>query len=121
VRAILIAPSNPYLSIDPILAVPGVRAALAAARAPVVAISPIIGGKAVKGPTAKLMAERGVAVTQATIAAHYRGMIRGLLIDRGDEGAELGVAVAAADTLMLTLADRVRVAGAALALADRLR
>jgi LPPG:FO 2-phospho-L-lactate transferase len=120
-RAILIAPSNPYLSIDPILAVPGLRGALTHAQAPVVAISPLIGGKAVKGPTAKLMAELGVQTTTAAIAAHYAGLIRGLLIDRGDPAAGIGVAVDHADTLMRTLADRTRVAAAALAFADRLR
>ena len=57
----MICPSNPFISIDPILALPGMRAALAACRAPVVAVSPIIGGRAVKGPTAKMMAELGLA------------------------------------------------------------
>ena len=82
--AILIAPSNPFLSIDPILAVPGIAAALSAANAPVIAVSPIIGGQAVKGPTAKLMRERGLAVTPASIATHYAGVIDGLLIDERD-------------------------------------
>ena len=119
--AILIAPSNPYLSVDPILAVPGLRAALAASAAPVVAVSPLIAGKAVKGPTAKLMAELGVAVTPNAIAAHYAGVIDAMLLDTGDAGQACGVPTGAADTLMLTLADRARVATAALALADRLR
>src|SRR4249919_2889437 len=61
-KAILIAPSNPYLSIDPILGVPGIREALAAAQAPVIAVTPIVGGAAVKGPTAKLMQELDVEV-----------------------------------------------------------
>ena len=119
-RAILIAPSNPYLSVDPILAVPGIRAALSAARAPVVAVSPIVGGTAVKGPTAKLMAELGVAVTPATIAGHYAGVIDGLLFDERDPAAALPVPHATADTLMTTLEDRVRVARGALALAERI-
>ena len=62
-EAVVICPSNPFISIDPILAVPGMRAALAASPAPVVAVSPIIGGRAVKGPTAKMMAELGLAIT----------------------------------------------------------
>ncbi len=119
-RAILIAPSNPYLSVDPILAVPGIRDALSAARAPVVAVSPIVGGKAVKGPTAKLMDELGVAVTPATIAAHYAGIIDGLLVDERDPAETLAVPHATADTLMNTLDDRMRVARAALGLAERL-
>ncbi len=118
--AILIAPSNPFLSIDPILAVPGIAAALSAANAPVVAVSPIIGGQAVKGPTAKLMRERGLAVTPASIAQHYAGVIDGLLIDERDASCDPKCPFATADTLMLSLADRARVAKAALALAARL-
>lgn len=118
-RAILIAPSNPFLSIDPILAVPGIREALAAAAAPVIAISPIIAGKAVKGPTAKVMAELGLEIDSAAIAGHYIGLIDGLLIDRGDQPGTLGIAHEQADILMHSLADRVRVAQAALAFADK--
>jgi LPPG:FO 2-phospho-L-lactate transferase len=117
-RAILIAPSNPFLSIDPILAVPALRAALVQARAPVVAVSPIVGGKAVKGPTAKLMDELGVAVTPASIAAHYGDVLDALLIDQRDSAAGVTIAHAFADTLMTSLDDRVRVARAALALAQ---
>lgn len=120
-RAILIAPSNPFLSIDPILSVPGISEALQAATAPVVAISPIIGGQAVKGPTAKMMAELGIAITHDSIAAHYAEIIDGLLFDERDAGGPMDLPTAAADTLMITLADRARVASAALALADRLR
>ena len=114
---ILIAPSNPYLSVDPVLAVPGMRDAIATARAPVVAVSPIIGGAAVKGPTAKLMAELGLAISNETIAAHYHGIIDGLLIDSGDACAAAGVAIGRSDTLMRTDEDKARVARAALALA----
>jgi LPPG:FO 2-phospho-L-lactate transferase len=117
-RAILIAPSNPYLSIDPILAVPGIREALVASAAAVVAVSPIVGGQAVKGPTAKLMAELGVAVTPGAVAAHYGGILDAMLVDERDSPAGIGVRTAVADTLMVTLEDRARVALAALALAD---
>ena len=119
-RAILIAPSNPWLSVDPVLAVPGIREALAAAEAPVVAVSPIVGGQAVKGPTAKLMAELGLAITNRSIAAHYAGVIDGLLVDERDDAAGLSIAHDVTDTLMKTLEDRERVARAALALADRI-
>ena len=64
-EAVVICPSNPFISIDPILAVPGMRAAIAACPAPVVAVTPIIGGNAVKGPTAKMMAELGDAGQRA--------------------------------------------------------
>ena len=119
--AILIAPSNPFLSVDPLLAMPGLRAALIAAAAPVVAVSPIVGGKAVKGPTAKLMGELGMAVSAEAVARHYKGIVDGMLVDERDPPAALDVAQDRADTLMRSLDDRVRVARAALALAGRLR
>ena len=118
---ILIAPSNPYLSVDPILAVPGIVEALSAARAPVVAVSPIVGGEAVKGPTAKLMRELGIEVSPAAVAAHYGALLDGMLVDQRDGDIDPGVAHARADTLMLTLEDRVRVAKAVLCLAEDLR
>ena len=118
-RAILIAPSNPYLSIDPILAVPGVRQALRDATAPVVAVSPLVGGKAVKGPTDKIMAELGIAVSTLSIACHYQDFVDALLIDRRDSPIDVTMHFALEDTLMRTEEDRLRVALAALALAER--
>jgi LPPG:FO 2-phospho-L-lactate transferase len=118
-RAILIAPSNPYLSIDPILAVPAIRDALGSAAAPVIAVSPIVGGDTVKGPTAKLMRELGVPVTPHAIMAHYGDLLDGMLVDERDADDAIPLAHAFCDTLMVTLADRARVAGAALALAAR--
>jgi LPPG:FO 2-phospho-L-lactate transferase len=119
--AVLVAPSNPFLSVDPILSLPAIRAALAATRAPVVAVSPIVGGDAVKGPTAKLMRELGLAVDTAAIARHYKGVIDALLVDERDAPATLPIPSARADTLMTTLDDRVRVARAALDLAAALK
>ena len=121
-RAIVICPSNPYLSVDPILAVPGIAAALATARAPVVAVSPIIGGQAVKGPTAKIMVELGLAVTNESIAGHYRSLIDGLVVDEADgaDAARLDVPTLAVPTLMRDLADRERLAGDILAFAATL-
>ncbi|WP_097090582.1 2-phospho-L-lactate transferase [Novosphingobium sp. Chol11] len=119
-KAILIAPSNPWLSVDPILAVPGIKEALADTHAPIVAVSPIVGGQAVKGPTAKLMGEMGLAVTNESIAAHYADVIDGLLVDERDDASGLTIPHDVTDTLMKTLADRERVARAALALADRI-
>jgi LPPG:FO 2-phospho-L-lactate transferase len=120
-QAILIAPSNPFLSVDPILAVPGIRAALQSASAPVVAVSPLVGGQAVKGPTAKLMAELGLDVSVAAIARHYGDVIDGILVDAADQPAELPLASARSDTMMRTLEDRIRVAQAALDLAATIR
>ena len=121
-RAIVICPSNPYLSVDPILAVPGIRQALATSTAPVVAVSPIIGGQAVKGPTVKIMAELGIAATTQTIAAHYRGLIDGLVIDESDanDRAQIDVPVLATRTMMKDIADRERLARDVAAFADTL-
>jgi LPPG:FO 2-phospho-L-lactate transferase len=120
-RAILIAPSNPYLSIDPILALPAIRLALLQTTVPVVAVSPLVAGDAVKGPTAKLMRELGLEVSALTIAQHYGDLIDGMLIDERDPPGALEHPHARTDTLMKTLDDRTRVARAALALADSLR
>lgn len=119
-RAIVICPSNPYLSIDPILAVPGIAAALGASAAPVVAVSPIIGGQAVKGPTGKIMAELGIAASQRAIAAHYRGLIDGLVIDEddADDRVQIGVPVLVTRTLMKDIADRERLARGVVDFAD---
>ncbi|MFN3370411.1 MAG: 2-phospho-L-lactate transferase [Sphingomonadaceae bacterium] len=119
-RAILIAPSNPYLSIDPILAVPGLREVLQAARAPVVAVSPLVGGKAVKGPTGKIMAELGIESSDRRIADHYAGLIDALLVDNRYPQVVGGIRTGEADILMRDDMDRRRVAEAALALCDQL-
>lgn len=115
---ILIAPSNPWLSIDPILAVPGLRQALERRRTPLVAVSPLVGGKAVKGPTAKLMGEMGLSVTNQTIAEHYGDLLDAMLVHKGDPQPS-GLSCAEADTLMNTAPDRHRVAIAAMDLAER--
>ncbi|MBO0711185.1 MAG: 2-phospho-L-lactate transferase [Acetobacteraceae bacterium] len=121
-RAVVICPSNPYLSIDPILVVPSVRELVERAQAPVVAVSPIIGGAAVKGPTAKIMRELGVPATSEAIARHYRGLIDGLIIDEADatERDLRGIAVKITRTLMQTDADRERLARDVLAFTDEL-
>ena len=119
-RAVVICPSNPFISVDPILAVPGVRAALEKCRAPIVAVSPIIGGKAVKGPTTKIMGEFGLDPSAAEVARHYGDLIDGFIIDHADAGVAdaLGVRTAVAQTLMTTLADREALARVVLDLAD---
>lgn len=126
VAAVIVCPSNPYLSIDPILAVPGVQQGLKALGAPVVAVSPLVGGQALKGPAAKLMRELGVIPDSAAIARHYQGLLNGLVIDHADAGEAdavraAGVEPLAAHSVMKTDADRVRLAGETLAFAERLR
>ncbi|MFZ5784553.1 MAG: 2-phospho-L-lactate transferase [Pseudomonadota bacterium] len=120
VRAVVICPSNPFISIEPILAVPGLRDALAGCGAPVVAVSPIVGGAAVKGPTAKMMQELGLAVSAATVAARYGDLLDGLVVDRIDAP---GIAVRqhVAPTLMSSVADKEALARTVLAFADSLR
>src|SRR5262245_22208709 len=120
--AIVICPSNPYLSIDPLLSVAGLRPALSAATAPVVAVSPLIGGQAVKGPTAKIMAELGIAATAQAIAAHYRDLLDGLVIDASDaaEAPRLGIPTEITSTLMRDMDDRQRLARDVLLFADRI-
>jgi len=120
-RAILIAPSNPFLSIDPILAIPPIRQALLETRVPIVAVSPLVAGDAVKGPTAKIMRELELEISAAAVSQHYGELLDGMLIDARDPPAALDLPHARADTLMKTLEDRIRVARAALDLADSLR
>jgi LPPG:FO 2-phospho-L-lactate transferase len=114
--AVVICPSNPILSIDPILAVPGVRAALRRTTAPVVVVSPIVGGQAVKGPTAKIMGELGLRADSAGIAAHYGGLVDGLVIDSSDaaEAETLDLPVHITRTLMRDADDKRRLACAVL-------
>lgn len=114
--AIVLCPSNPYLSIDPLLAVPGLRAALRASSAPVIAVSPIVGGRAIKGPTAKIMTELGLPVTVRAVADHYRDLLDGLVIDDADAGEadHLGLPVRVTGTVMETMDDRDRLARAVL-------
>ena len=121
-EAVVICPSNPFISIDPILAVPGMRQAIAACRAPVVAVSPIIGGRAIKGPTAKMMAELGLAVSARTVAGHYAGLLDGFVLDAADAGEAEAIEVPClvTPTLMTSEADKRALALEVLAFARRL-
>jgi len=80
-RAVVIGPSNPFISIGPILALPGLRAALVATSAPVVAVSPLVGGRALKGPTEAFMSWAGRPLSSDGVAACYEGLIDGLVAD----------------------------------------
>jgi LPPG:FO 2-phospho-L-lactate transferase len=124
-ETILVCPSNPVVSIGPILAVPGVRDAIAASRAPVVGVSPIVGGAPVKGPADKLLRGVGAEVSARGVAGLYRDWVRGFVVDRRDahEVADieaLGLRTAVLDTLMRDRSAAARVAEAALDLARRL-
>ncbi|ACG78947.1 LPPG:Fo 2-phospho-L-lactate transferase [Phenylobacterium zucineum HLK1] len=124
--AIVFCPSNPYLSVDPILAVDGVRAALSGCPVPKVAVSPIVGGQAIKGPAAKLMAELGAPDGNAGVAAHYAGLIDGLVLDRSDAAdtkavEAVGMRARLAPSVMRSDVDRIELARATLAFAEELR
>ena len=115
VRATVICPSNPFVSVDPIFAVPGMRESLQRTDAPVVAVSPIVGGRAIKGPTAKMMREMGMPATTLEVARHYIGSATHFVIDEVDAAAEgavraLGFETLVAQTVMTTLQDRVDLA-----------
>ena len=121
--AVIICPSNPYLSIQPLLAIPEWRSALQRSPAPVIAISPIIAGTAVKGPTAKIMRELGVDVSAVAIARHYDDLIDGFVLDEADASrvAQLTVRAITTRTLMHTLADKQSLAQRVLQFAAALR
>jgi LPPG:FO 2-phospho-L-lactate transferase len=121
--AVVICPSNPFISIEPILAVPDVRAALQACRAPVIAVSPLIGGRAIKGPTAKMMAELGMTPSAGGVARRYEDLIDGYVCDFADMDQVAGIdaRVTLAQTLMSSLADREALARTVLGAARVLR
>lgn len=119
VTAVVICPSNPFVSIDPILQLPGLWQQLAALSVPVIAVSPIVAGRAVKGPAAKMMTELGLPVDAGSVARHYStrypGLVDTFVIDTADatlaDGiAELGMTVAVTDTMMNSLDDKRRLA-----------
>jgi LPPG:FO 2-phospho-L-lactate transferase len=115
VSAIIICPSNPMLSIEPILHVGDVRRRISLYHAPVVAVSPIVGGKALKGPAAKILLEMGLEPTAVEVARSYRGLIDGIVIDSCDTGLAkqveaLGLRVMVTDTIMKNQHDQRRLA-----------
>jgi LPPG:FO 2-phospho-L-lactate transferase len=122
-EAVVLCPSNPYLSIDPALAVPGLRELLRASGAPVIAVTPIVGGRAIKGPTAKIMRELGVALSPLTVARHYGPLLDGFVLDQADAALaeQFPCPVLVTQTVMTSLADRERLAGEVLGFAARLR
>lgn len=121
--AVVICPSNPFVSVDPMLSLPGFRQALRTARAHVVAVSPIVGGGAIKGPTAKMMRELGVPTEADQVAAHYGDLLDGFVLDAQDAALadRIGTATVVTNTVMLTLADRISLAESVLEFVARLR
>jgi len=122
-RAIIICPSNPFLSIQPILAVPGVQQALGSRCVPVVAVSPIVNGAAVKGPAAKIMRELGYEPSAAEIARLYQGIAHAMVIDELDRKLSapieaMGLYARATATVMKSAADQARLAQEVIAFAE---
>ncbi len=120
---IVICPSNPWVSVAPILAVPGIREAIA--KKSIIAVSPIIGGKALKGPAAKMFSELGIQPSALAIAQYYKDLIRGFVFDEIDSSystaiRELGIMPFAAATIMHDRADRARLAGQVIEFGQRL-
>jgi len=119
--AVVICPSNPFISIEPILAVAGIRRALELTRARVIAVTPIIAGRAVKGPTAKMMEELGMPPTASAVAQRYGTLIDVFIADAADAGTLDGLAceVRFAPTLMTTLAEKEALARCVLRAAEQ--
>jgi LPPG:FO 2-phospho-L-lactate transferase len=112
---VVLCPSNPVVSIGPILAVPGMREALKASRAPKVAVSPIVGGRALKGPADRMLDSLGHEVSATGVARMYGGLVEGMVIDGVDEGERheieaLGMRALATGAIMLDAPDRARLA-----------
>jgi LPPG:FO 2-phospho-L-lactate transferase len=123
--AIVICPSNPLLSVEPILTISGVRPRIEKHRAPVVAVSPIVGGHAIKGPAAKIFHELGLEPSALGIAQYYAGLVDGLVIDDIDSGLKrpieaLGLRVAVTNTVMKTAVDQARLANEVIDFSARL-
>ena len=116
---IILCPSNPFISIDPILSVPSLRHALRQCPAPVIALSPIVGGESLKGPLGKFLQEMSISGTACWIAEHYGDFLDGFVIDSADEVLTseiqaLGMATKCTNIVMNSLDDRVQLAAASL-------
>lgn len=123
---IILCPSNPYLSVEPVLGLAGVKDALFNAAAPIIAVTPIIGGEAVKGPAAKMMREMGIDPTPLSVAQHYAEFINGFVLDERDaEYADairaLGLGVLVTNTWMQNRNDRAALTCEVINFADQLR
>ena len=113
--AIVFAPSNPYLSIDPILSLSEIKTFLHASSTPVIAVSPVVDGQAIKGPTTKIMTELGLDPSAVTIAKHYDGLIDGLILDVLDQSLvsqveDIGIRTKVMNTVMHNDQDKIQLA-----------
>ena len=126
VEAVIICPSNPYVSIAPVLAVPAISDFVSNAGVPVVVVSPIVGGLAIKGPAAKMMSELGPPPSALSIARHYQDIATAIVVDTADSDVaasieQLGMAPLVTNTVMKTDADKTRLAEEIIAFLHRSR
>lgn len=117
--AVIICPSNPFVSVDPVLSIPGIRNMLRDVAAPVIAVSPIVGGQALKGPTAKMMKELNMPQSAVSVARHYADLLDGFVLDHEDAELrpvveDMGIATIVTSSVMITLKDRIQLAEDAL-------
>jgi LPPG:FO 2-phospho-L-lactate transferase len=124
-RGMVICPSNPFVSVAPIVALPGVRDAIERTQVPRVAVSPIVGGQAIKGPAGKMLADLGHDVSALGVARHYIGLLDGFVLDAADSELKpaieaLGIRVLVADTLMKDDTDKERLARTVLDFVDEI-
>jgi LPPG:FO 2-phospho-L-lactate transferase len=124
-RGVVFCPSNPFVSVAPILSVPDVRVALQRAKVPRIAVTPIVGGQAIKGPAAKMLAELGHDVSALGVAKYYQRLVDGFILDVQDaalkpEIEHLGLKVKLADTMMHDASDKRRVAEATIEFMDEI-
>ena len=123
---VIICPSNPFVSVDPILSLPGTRNTLKEIDAPLIAVSPIVGGSALKGPAAKMMGELGLEASALTVARHYGELLDGFVLDQVDSALAnqvrgLGPEVVVTNTVMTTLDDRIELARETVNFCNRLK
>lgn len=123
---IILCPSNPFISIDPILSLPGLRETLRGSGVPIIAVSPIVGGESLKGPLRKMMCELSASTSASWIAEHYRDFIHGFVLDMVDEWLiseieAMDVATTATNIVMNSLGDRLRLAKVCLEFVASLR
>ncbi len=121
-QAIIICPSNPFVSVEPILSLAGVRDRMKNSKAPVIAVSPIVSGAAIKGPAAKMMRELNMPSTVSAVAAYYGDLLDGFVLDQRDQEMEpeiaaMGVATSVQQTIMTSLDDRIALAQSVLSFA----
>jgi LPPG:FO 2-phospho-L-lactate transferase len=124
-NGLVICPSNPYLSIDPILSIPRIKKLIQNLKKPRIAISPIVDGDSIKGPTSKIMQEMGIEVSSSSIAKHYQGLIDGIIIDQSDEAQvnnieKMGIQVKLANIIVKTKTEKNKLAQESLEFLDEI-